>query len=64
MQFGRALDRLIHTIVFANPDHGPIYVMKVDMADGFYRVWLRIGDIPKLCLTIDCPAIDTSHGMG
>mmetsp|Transcript_4673 Transcript_4673/g.5208 ORF Transcript_4673/g.5208 Transcript_4673/m.5208 type:complete len:311 (-) Transcript_4673:509-1441(-) len=48
MQFGHALDRLLREILLANPDLGPIYLMKVDIADGFYRIHLNIDDIPKL----------------
>ena len=48
MQFGRALERLIRHIVTADPKHGPVKLIKVDLADGFYRVWLEVADIPKL----------------
>jgi hypothetical protein len=52
MQFGRALDRLIHSIVHANLAYGPVKKMKVDLADGFYRMWLQMRDIPKLALVL------------
>ena len=48
MQFGRALQRVLTNIVHANPRYGPPKLAKIDIADGFYRVWLRIRDIPKL----------------
>ncbi|KAI2503277.1 adenylate kinase [Fragilaria crotonensis] len=48
MQFGRALQRVFTTIVHANRRYGPVYLSKIDIADGFYRVWLQIDDIPKL----------------
>ena len=38
MQFGHTLDRLLREILLANPDLGPVYMMKVDIADGFYRI--------------------------
>lgn len=41
MQFGRALDRILHTVLTANPAHGPVYLMKHDVADGFYRLFLN-----------------------
>ena len=50
MQFGRALQRILHQIHNANPAHGPIYLSKIDIADGFYRVWLNTEDIPKLAV--------------
>lgn len=38
MQFGRTLDRLLYQIWMANPAHGPVHMMKIDLSDGFYRV--------------------------
>jgi hypothetical protein len=48
MQFGHALDRVLHKIVHADPRHGPVHMIKVDVADGFYRLWAAIQDIPAL----------------
>ena len=52
MQFGRALDRIISQVVHADPRFGPVQFIKLDIADGFYRVWLRVEDVPKLAVTI------------
>jgi hypothetical protein len=52
MQFGRAFDRLIHQVVQADPRFGPVQFMKLDIADGFYRVWLRAEDVPKLGVAV------------
>ena len=48
IQFGRALQRVIAKVVHADPRYGPVYMSKIDVADGFYRVWLQIADIPIL----------------
>ena len=48
MQFGHALDRILREILLADPKLGPIYLMKIDISDGFYRVNLNVEDIPKL----------------
>ena len=48
MQFGRALDRILRHILLADPTLGPVYMYKLDISDGFYRIWLRLEDIPKL----------------
>ena len=48
MQFGRALERMIRRIVLADPRFGPVQLIKVDISDGFYRIWVRYPDIPKL----------------
>ena len=40
MQFGHALQRILQRMYNADPCHGPIYMMKVDIADGFILwVW-------------------------
>jgi hypothetical protein len=57
MQFGRALHRVIRGIIRADPRFGHVYLCKVDIADGFYRVWLFLADIPRLGL-----AFPTSPG--
>ena len=47
MQFGKALNRILQLILAANW-HGPTYMLKLDLSDGFYRVRLRVEDIPTL----------------
>ena len=48
MQFGHALDRFLRELLLADPKLGPLYLLKLDISDGFYRVNLSIDDIPKL----------------
>jgi hypothetical protein len=48
VQFGRAMWRIIKHLKHANPNIGPIYMSKIGIADGFYRIWVRAEDIPKL----------------
>ena len=48
MQFGRALQRVIQRIVEADPRYGPVHMAKLDIADGFYRVWVQVQDVPRL----------------
>jgi hypothetical protein len=50
MQFGRALERFLRQILLADPRWGPIYMLKVDLSDGFYRVGLAPRDAPKLAM--------------
>jgi hypothetical protein len=52
MQFGRALERIITQVVHSNPRFGPVQFFKVDIADGFYRVWLQVEHVPTLAVTI------------
>jgi hypothetical protein len=48
MQFGKALWRILRHLKSANPHLGPVYLSKIDIADGFYRIWVRAQDVPKL----------------
>jgi hypothetical protein len=48
MQFGRTLERLLTTIRHADPAYGPVHIIKVDIADGFYRVALVPDSAPGL----------------
>ena len=50
MQYGRALDRLIREIVYADPALGYVYLLKAYVSDGFYRIGLLPTDAPKLGL--------------
>ena len=48
MQFGHALDRFFRELLLADPLQGPTFMIKLDIADGFYRIALSPKDIPKL----------------
>jgi hypothetical protein len=48
MKLGHALDRILWEILLSNPKFGLIYLIKLDISDGFYRIALNVDDIPKL----------------
>ena len=48
MQFGHSLQRILQRMYDADPCPGPIYMMKVDIADGFYSVGLSPEDVPSI----------------
>lgn len=48
MQFGNTLPRLLRHVVLADPAHGPVKLIKIDIADGFYHIGVRPQDVPKL----------------
>ena len=48
MQFGCALERVLRKVVTADTAEGPLYLLKIDLSDGFYRVRLRAQDAPML----------------
>ena len=50
MQFGHALDRILREILLSNPAFGLVNLIKIDIADGFYRLDVNPGDIPKLAV--------------
>ena len=56
MQFGGALPRILYGIRHADPRHGPVYLSKYDIKDGFYRIFLRAQDAPALAVSL--PAYD------
>jgi hypothetical protein len=55
MQFGRALERFLRQLLLADPRWGPVYMLKVDLSDGFYRVGLAPRDAPKLAMIFPTP---------
>ena len=68
MQFGHTLDRLLHRIHHANQRFGPVYMIKIDLADGLISkrhpcacccLPLRSGQT-----TTSCTPTSSSHGMG
>jgi hypothetical protein len=48
MQFGNAPWRILAAIVHSNPRLGPVYLSKVNITDGFYRMWVKVADVPKV----------------
>ena len=52
MQFGRTLDRVLRNVRHANPRYGPVYISKHDLKDGFYRLFVRPNDCPKLTIML------------
>ena len=55
MQFGRTLQHVLTTsIAHANPRYGPPKLAKIDIAGGFYRVWLLSSDMPKFDVVLRC----------
>jgi len=48
LQFGWALLCILHKIITSDPAFGPVYLLKLDMADGFYRIHLAPHHVPLL----------------
>lgn len=52
MQFGRTLQRILQRILLSDPSFGPVYLSKIDISDGFYRIQLSARDVPKLAVLL------------
>ena len=50
MQFGQTLKRLLQRIYCANDVFSPVYMSKIDLFNGFYRLWLQPEDTLKLAV--------------
>ena len=61
MQFGRALQRILHSVRHANPRYGPVYLSKHDVKDGFYRIFLKLSDCPRLSIVL--PRYDDEEAL-
>ena len=48
MQFGRALEWVFRKVATADTAQGHLYLLKINLLDGFYRVCLRAQDAPML----------------
>jgi hypothetical protein len=71
MQFGKALQRILQRIAYADPRFGPVHMLKFDLSDGYYRVPLSPEAALELAVVIpgDTPksnliAIPLSLPMG
>lgn len=52
MQFGGAIHRVLREVRHANPKFGPVRLAKHDIKDGFYRMFLRAADCPRLAIVL------------
>jgi hypothetical protein len=50
MKFCRALLRILQQIARSDPRLGPVYLSKIDISDGFYRIAIFTDDILKLAI--------------
>ena len=50
MQFGKALNRILQHVFDANLRYGPVYMSKIDIVDGFYRIGINPEDVIKLAI--------------
>ena len=52
MRFVKSLYRVIYCILTASLKLGPTFLNKVDLADGYMRIWVRLEDIPSVAFLV------------
>ena len=52
MNFGVTLHHIIRRVLMANPRLGPVYLEKVDLADAYMRLWVRLEDTPSVAFLL------------
>eukprot|EP00957_Ditylum_brightwellii_P002143 164882-Ditylum_brightwellii.AAC.1 len=38
--------------MLADPAYGPVFMSKVDLADAYMQVWIRLEDVPQLAFIV------------
>jgi len=61
MQLGHAFTRFLHQIAYANPAFGPPRMLKLDLADGYYRV--RLTPTAALELAVVLPGLTPQENL-
>ena len=52
MRFDGTLCRIIRRVLLADPQLGLVYLGKVDLANAYMRIWVRLKDTPSVVLLI------------
>ena len=52
MHFGDTLHRTLKRILHADPVLGSVYLSKVNLANAYMRIWVRMEDIPLAAFLI------------
>ena len=60
--FGVALQRILKQVLTAYPRLRPVYLIKVDLADAYMRLWGRMDDVPSFAFPI--PKKNQGHISG
>ena len=52
MRFGGALQRILKQVLASESRLGLVYLSKVDLADAYMRLWVRMEDVPSFTFLI------------
>ena len=64
MAFGKALYMVIYGILKAPPELGPTLLNKVDLADAYMHIWVRLEDIPSVAFLVPKVTPEEAHIIG
>ena len=64
MQIGKSLYRVIDCILNAPPKLGPTFLNKVDLADAYMCIWVRLDDIPSVAFLVPKATPDEKQLVG
>ena len=64
MRFGKALYRVIDCILKAPQELGPTFINKVDLADAYMRIWVRLEDIPSVAFLVPKATLEEDQLVG
>ena len=64
LRFVKALYRVIDCILNAPPELGPTFLNKVDLADAYMRIWVRLEDIPSVAFFVPKATPEESELVG
>ena len=64
MRFGKALYMVIDCILAAPPKLGPTFLNKIDLADAYMRIWVRLENIPSVTFLVPKATPDEEQLVG
>ena len=64
MRFGGALQRILKQVITAGTRLRPVYLSKIDLADAYMRLWVRMEDILSVTFYIPKNTPSDTHLVG
>ena len=64
MRFGKSLYRVIYCILNTSPKLDPTFLNKVDLANAYMRIWVRLEDIPSVAFLVPKATPDEDQLVG
>ena len=64
MRFGGALLHILKQVLTSESRLGTVYLIKVDLADAYMRLWVRMEDIPSAAFLIPKKNPSNTHLVG